>query len=224
MATPHTAGVAALYLHDHPLDSPEQVRDVLYAATTKGIVTSSKTANNHLLYNLNAGSSSDNNPPTADFTYSVNSLAVDFTDLSVDPDGTIVGWSWTFGDGSASTAQNPSHTFASDGTYSVALTVTDEDGATGGTSKPVKVTAGSSEGITLTVEGYFSKNVPYAGLQWTGAAGAKVSIFRNGTLIVTTVNDGSYTDSLRKAGVGTYTYKVCETDGSVCSNEVSVTF
>jgi subtilisin family serine protease len=50
MATPHTAGVAALYLQRNPGHSPAQVRDALYAATTKGIVTSARTANNHLLF------------------------------------------------------------------------------------------------------------------------------------------------------------------------------
>jgi subtilisin family serine protease len=50
MATPHTTGVAALYLQSNPAASPATVRDALYAATTKGIVKSSKTANNHLLF------------------------------------------------------------------------------------------------------------------------------------------------------------------------------
>ena len=50
MATPHTAGVAALYLQSNPAATPQQARDALYAASTKGIVTSSKTANNHLLF------------------------------------------------------------------------------------------------------------------------------------------------------------------------------
>jgi aqualysin 1 len=50
MASPHTAGVAALYLQGHMSASPQGVRDALYAASTKGIVTSSRTANNHLLF------------------------------------------------------------------------------------------------------------------------------------------------------------------------------
>ena len=50
MATPHTTGVAALYLQSNPGASPQTVRDALYAATTKGIVTSSRTTNNHLLF------------------------------------------------------------------------------------------------------------------------------------------------------------------------------
>lgn len=50
MATPHTAGVAALYLQTNPGATPQQVRDALFANTTKGIVKSSSTTNNHLLF------------------------------------------------------------------------------------------------------------------------------------------------------------------------------
>lgn len=50
MAAPHTAGVAALYLQSNTAVSAQTVRDALYANTTKSVVTSSKTANNHLLF------------------------------------------------------------------------------------------------------------------------------------------------------------------------------
>jgi subtilisin family serine protease len=50
MATPHTTGVAALYLESSPGASPQTVRDALYANTTKGVVTSSRSVNNHLLF------------------------------------------------------------------------------------------------------------------------------------------------------------------------------
>jgi len=50
MATPHTAGVAAQYLQSNPSATPQQVRDALYANTTKGGVKSSSTENNHLLF------------------------------------------------------------------------------------------------------------------------------------------------------------------------------
>ena len=50
MATPHTAGVAALYLQRNPTASPASVRTALFNLTTKGIVTSSSTTNNHLLF------------------------------------------------------------------------------------------------------------------------------------------------------------------------------
>ncbi len=50
MASPHTAGVAALYLETHPGALPAGVRNALLSKTTKGIVTASSTANNHLLF------------------------------------------------------------------------------------------------------------------------------------------------------------------------------
>ena len=50
---------------------------------------------------------------------------------SVDPDGAIVAWYWTFGDGGTSTQENPSHVYESAGNFNVTLTVTDDIGATG---------------------------------------------------------------------------------------------
>ena len=50
MATPHTAGVAALYLQTNTGASPAAVRTALFNNTTKGIVSSASTTNNHLLY------------------------------------------------------------------------------------------------------------------------------------------------------------------------------
>jgi PKD repeat protein len=46
---------------------------------------------------------------------------VQFSDLSV---GDVRSWSWDFGDGNTSVMRNPSHQYASDGTYTVTLTVT----------------------------------------------------------------------------------------------------
>ena len=50
MATPHTTGVAALYLQGNPTASPATVRTTLFNLTTKGIVKNSNTTNNHLLF------------------------------------------------------------------------------------------------------------------------------------------------------------------------------
>lgn len=72
-----------------------------------------------------------NRPPEASFTFDTNRLTVTFTDTSTDPDGTVVGYSWDFGDGTTSTEQNPVHTFPGANTYIVILTVTDDDGTTG---------------------------------------------------------------------------------------------
>lgn len=64
MASPHTAGVAALYLQANPSASPATVRDALFNATTKGIVTSANSTNNHLLYSLFDGGTAPTATPT----------------------------------------------------------------------------------------------------------------------------------------------------------------
>src|ERR1043166_702993 len=67
---------------------------------------------------------------TADFVASVTGgkapLTVQFTDTSNVPSPS--GWLWDFGDTQTSTNQNPSHTYAADGSYNVRLTVTGANG------------------------------------------------------------------------------------------------
>ena len=93
-----------------------------------------------------SGGGGTNTPPTASFSSSCTDLTCLFTDTSSDADGTIASWSWTFGDGGTSAAQYPSHSYAAGGTYTVALTVTDNGGATDTTSQSVTVTAPTSGG------------------------------------------------------------------------------
>ncbi len=62
---------------------------------------------------------------TANATWGAAPLAVTFTDQTTN---SPTSWSWTFGDGGTSTAQNPSHTYNSSGYYTVALTATNSLG------------------------------------------------------------------------------------------------
>ncbi|MBL8297263.1 MAG: hypothetical protein JNN30_02840, partial [Rhodanobacteraceae bacterium] len=55
--------------------------------------------------------SSSNQPPVANFSSATNGLTATFTDSSTDSDGTIASRSWNFGDGSTSTATNPTKTY-----------------------------------------------------------------------------------------------------------------
>ena len=61
---------------------------------------------------------------TADPESGAAPLTVKFIDISIDGSATIEGWSWKFGDGTTSTAENPTHTYATPGDYNVTLTVT----------------------------------------------------------------------------------------------------
>jgi PKD repeat protein len=77
---------------------------------------------------------------TATPTSGFGPLAVNFTGSgSYDQDGSIVSYAWTFGDGASSSAQNPSRTYSTPGTYTATLTVTDNRGGTGTASTQIVV-------------------------------------------------------------------------------------
>jgi PKD repeat protein len=62
----------------------------------------------------------------AAFSYTVSTRTVSFTNAST---GSPTTYAWDFGDGTTSTAQNPSHTYAADDYYTTTLTVTSAAGA-----------------------------------------------------------------------------------------------
>lgn len=66
-------------------------------------------------------------PPAASFTFEDQGAGtIAFTDASSnDP----TAWSWDFGDGNSSTAQNPTHTYTENGTYTICLTATNNAGS-----------------------------------------------------------------------------------------------
>jgi len=101
-------------------------------------VLSAQAVANH--YALGTSGQLPNQLPTASFTTGATDL-----DLSVDgngssdPDGTIASYAWTFGDGGTGTGVTASHTYATGGTFTVTLTVTDNRGGTATTSQDVTV-------------------------------------------------------------------------------------
>jgi PKD repeat protein len=158
-----------------------------------------------------------NTPPTADFTFTTGDLTANFTDASTDPDGTIVGWLWDFGDGNTSTAQNPGHTYAAAGTYTVTLTVTDDDGASDSISKSVTVTAPN---IPPTADFTFAVN--YLTVNFTDA-----STDADGTIVSWLWNFGDGNTSTAQnpthtyAAAGTYTVTLTVTDNDGASDSIS---
>ena len=164
----------------------------------------------------------ENQAPQASFTFSCQELACDFdAGGSTDPDGTIVSYHWDFGDGATGSGDRLSHAFAADGTYEVHLTVSDEREASSSATRTVQVVTTVAPVISLNaVSGKYRKN-NWVDLEWSGAAGSIVDVYRKGSLLATTNNDGSYRDSnvsKRDKGLG---YRVCEHDTSTCSDEVS---
>ena len=97
-----------------------------------------------------------------------------------------------------------------------------------GTGSPNRLlfslTTSSGEGFALAGVGIRQRGLQKADLTWSGAVSTNVDIYRDGVIITTTANDGSYRDDINNRGAGSYTYKVCEEGTSTCSNEATVTF
>lgn len=101
-------------------------------------------------------------PPVAAFNFSANALVVTFTDASTDVDGSIVGWRWTFGDGSNSVAQNPVHGYGANGNYTVTLTAVDNKGGTNTVTRQVNVST-----PTWTLDATSRFGTPATPAEWT---------------------------------------------------------
>ena len=168
------------------------------------------------------GGGDTNTSPSASFSHTCVDLACDFDGSgSSDPDGSVVGYAWDFGDGSAATGATVSHSYASAGSYTVILTVTDDEGATDSESKTVTV---GEDAWNLQVKARTSGGEVQVRLGWnTGATSASsVDVYRDGVKVATTENDGAHVDA--PGGSGTFTYQLCEAGTTAnCSKEVTVT-
>jgi PKD repeat protein len=161
-----------------------------------------------------------NEPPTASFTHSCNGLTCDFHGTSSDPDGTIVSRLWEFGDGQTSTASPASHTYTAGGSYTVRLTVTDNDGATGTTTQTVNVSAPnqpptasfthSCDGLACTFTDGSTDNGSITAWSWNFGDGS-------------TSNQQNPSRTYTAAGTYTVTLTVTDNGGATASTSRSVT-
>jgi len=85
-----------------------------------------------------AGSLADKTPPKAGFNYSADPsdhLIINFSNASI----SSTTYSWKFGDGGTSTSKNPSHTYSTEGTYTVSLTASDKLNASSSISNDIEI-------------------------------------------------------------------------------------
>ncbi len=127
MASPHVAGAAALWLAGHPGSTPAEVFAGLLNDTVTGQLSNLAGSEGRLLQVVAVDGSVDR-PPSAAFTVDCQVLSCSFDAAASSDDRGISEYRWQFGDGSAATGVQVSHSFADYGSYTVTLTVADEAG------------------------------------------------------------------------------------------------
>jgi PKD repeat protein len=220
MATPLTAGVAAIVWSQNPGWSAAQVEQQLYntADDISGISGNSSYQGKLGAGRINAfnalGGGSGPLPPNADFAASPTSgcapLAINFTDQST---GDVDSWTWDFGDGGSSTAENPSHSYNGVGTFTVMLTVTGPGGSDSATK---------TEYITVST----TPTAAFIGSPLNGDAPLAVSFTDQSTGVPTSwswdFGDGGSSTSQNPShtfnAAGTFT--VTLTASNTCGNDV----
>jgi PKD repeat protein len=145
-------------------------------------------------FTLGPPTTPSNQPPTAAFTPTCSALSCSFNGAaSGDTDGTIASYAWNFGDSTTGSGFTTSHDYATAGSYTVTLTVTDDDGATGSTSRVVTASAPGAQPLAFDD---FARSVPSGwGSAPTGGAwtigGNAASLQVSGGTGVTTLPAGS---------------------------------
>lgn len=163
--------------------------------------------------------------PVAAFTSTAEvclGTAVNFTDQSSAANSTVTQWSWDFGDGTpVSTVQNPAHTYAAPGTYTVKLTATSAIGCVSNvTTHTVIVDAPPVGNFSVSTPNCIAQNITFTDAS-TATSGTIVKWnwdLGDGTTPVYTTNE-PFTHSY--AATGTYTVKLTVQTDKGCVSTVT---
>lgn len=133
--------------------------------------------------------------PTAGFTSATNGATVNFSNTSIG--GTT--YSWNFGDNGSSSQTNPSHTYTTDGTYTVVLTSTNGCG-TSTASQTVTIVTPPIPGFTadntsgcgpLSVQFINQSSANTTSVSWSFPGGTPSTSTQNNPMVVYN-NPGTY--------------------------------
>jgi subtilisin family serine protease len=223
MASPHVAGVAALYLQQGAA-APAVVASAITGAATDGVVTSSNTSNNDLLYSL-LTTSAPAQTGTVSGTVTDGATGQPVAGAGVAASGTSTA---TDGSGHYSlTLPEGSHTVSvtASGFQAPSQTVAVSAGITTVVDFVLQAASTETPTIDLTlVVGPKKKNVTPVTASWietpTPEGSPTYDVWANGSLRETV---SGTTSTINWRGSGTVTYHVCRTGTTVCSADVVAT-
>ena len=168
----------------------------------------------------------ENRAPTADFSVTPSTNIDTDTDIAVtgsatDPDGDSLSYAWDFGDGTTKSGQTSNHRYTAAGTYTISLMVTDIEGASDTATRSITVeesVAPPPPAVSLSVT--LNRRGDRAKLRWNAQeiSSSRVRIFRNGSYIKRTRNDGAWNDKGYSSGDS---YVLCDDSESTCSSSVA---
>ncbi|TFV90711.1 PKD domain-containing protein [Blastococcus sp. CT_GayMR16] len=173
-------------------------------------VTDNQGATNSVTKEVSVTAPPANVPPNAAFTSTVNNLNVTVNGTtSSDSDGQINSYAWNFGDGGTATGATPApHAYATAGTYTITLVVTDDDGATDDATAQVAVSAPA--GPVVVAADAFNRTgtnglgTADTGGAWTALYGSTRQSVNNGVgtfSLAAGTQAASYLNSVSETGV-----------------------
>lgn len=167
-----------------------------------------------------------NELPVASFVYDADNLTVVFNaSASSDPDGSIANYSWTFGDETGAFGNVTRHVYATNGSYKVALTVTDDKGGKNSTKKDLtvsmKVTPSEPEKPVAKIEYEIDElTVEVSGAKSRAPEGGSITsyswVFGDGATATGVTATHTY------AANGSYVITLTVTDDKGATNSTSV--
>jgi PKD repeat protein len=191
----------------------------------------------YIVYGLSAGANATGNtwklclaqstvdkPPVASFTVAPSTASpgtsIAFNgSASSDPDGTITGYAWNFGDGTTGSGVTASHSYATAGTYSVSLTVTSNAGLTGSSSTTITIDQPPSANFVATPAATtVGTPIGFNGSASTDVGGSITGYawnFGDGT------TGSGVTASHSYATAGTYSVSLTVTDNAGLTNSIA---
>jgi PKD repeat protein len=167
--------------------------------------------NNLFIDNINITGDPTNNAPSASFTTQNSSICLgDVIQFDDNSTGGVNSWNWNFGDGATSTDANPSHQYTNSGTYTVSLTVGNNNG-TNSTSATVVVNDLPNVSLTTPNNSVCSSAAPF-NLQGSPAGGNYAGPGMSGASF-----------NPFNAGPGTHTISYTYSDNNGCSASTQIT-